>query len=142
VSRLTPWPVNWEPFLQPLTLSPDSQSDFVAPTDRMAFPRETQPCIAQAGQFAACPTSQNLAKWDAMNEMDPVIERERDPLLEKFMMKKSIFAEGSSSANSTAASSVDGEAVRELLLPKGMFEETSELRARHFTITDATTGFR
>lgn len=123
VSRLTPWPVNWEPFLQQLPLSSDLQSDFAFPTDHMAAALETQQCTVQAGQLAACPTSQNLAKWDAMNEMS----KERDPLLEKFMMQKNVSA-GSSSAcdDSTAASSVDGEAVRELLLPKGMFEETPQ----------------
>jgi len=130
VSRLTPWPVNWEPFLQPVTVSSDSPSDFAFPVAQMSDLRETQQPM-QTLQFAACPTSQNLAKWDAMNEMskerDPLLEKfmERDPLLEKFMMKKNISAVGSGSAcdDSTAASSVDGEAVRELLLPKGMFED-------------------
>jgi len=132
VSRTTPWPVNWEPFLQPVTVSSDSPSDFAFPVDHISVLGEAQQPM-QAGQFAACPTSQNLAKWDAMNEMskekDPLFEKimERDPLLEKFMMNKNISAVGSGSAcgDSTAASSGDGEAVRELLLPKGMFEEAS-----------------
>jgi len=132
VSRTTPWPVNWEPFLQPVTDSSDSPSDFAFPADHMSVLEEAQQ-LMQTGQFAACPTSQNLAKWDAMNEMskerDPLLEKfmERDPLLEKFMMKKNISAVGSGSAcgDSTAASSGDGEAVRELLLPKGMFEDAS-----------------
>jgi rRNA maturation endonuclease Nob1 len=123
VSRLVPYPVNWEPFLPPLTASPDTQSDFVLPTDQLTPPLETQQTSMQAGQFASCPTSQNLAKWNALNEMS----KERDPLLEKFMMNKNVISAGSSSCNdSTAASSVDGEAVRELLLPKGMFEDTPQ----------------
>lgn len=123
VSRLAPWPVNWEPFLQPLTTVPDSQSDFIFGADPVSAPTESQQCSMQLGQLAVCPTSQNLAKWDAMNEMSET----RDPLLERFMTNKNISA-GSSPAcdDSTAASSVDGEAVRELLLPKGMFEDTPQ----------------
>eukprot|EP00746_Dinoflagellata_sp_MGD_P164477 gnl/MRDRNA2_/MRDRNA2_93113_c0_seq1.p1 gnl/MRDRNA2_/MRDRNA2_93113_c0~~gnl/MRDRNA2_/MRDRNA2_93113_c0_seq1.p1 ORF type:complete len:459 (-),score=98.35 gnl/MRDRNA2_/MRDRNA2_93113_c0_seq1:277-1653(-) len=123
VSRLAPWPVNWEPFLQPVATLPDSQSDFIFGTDIVSAPSETQQCSTQLGQLAFCPTSQNLAKWDAMNEMS----KTRDPLLERFMTNKNISA-GSSAAcdDSTAASSVDGEAVRELLLPKGMFEDTPQ----------------
>jgi len=116
VARLTPWPVNWEPFL-----SSNAQPEFAFPAEHMATQGNPQ-----AGQFAACPTSQNLAKWDAMNEMST----DRDPLLEKFMMSKTSFAPRPSASacdasDSTAASSVDGDTVRELLIPKGMFDDTT-----------------
>jgi len=123
VSRLAPWPVNWEPFLEPLTTVPDSQSDFIFGADPVSAPAETQQCSMQLGQLAVCPTSQNLAKWDAMNEMS----KARDPLLERFMTNKNISVGSSPPCDdSTAASSVDGETVRELLLPKGMFEDTPQ----------------
>lgn len=126
ISRLNPWQVNWEPFLQPVPV-PDSQGEFVFSLEQMPAPGNSTGPTAQAGQSAdsVCPTSQNLAKWDAMNEK----LGERDPLLEKFLMKKSVCGKRSSTlscdaSDSTTASSLDGDAVRELLLPKGMFDDT------------------
>jgi len=129
VSRLTPWPVNFEPFLQPaVTASPEGPANFIFPTEHMAAAvsqhmsargNRQSWSTPQAGQFASCPTSQNLAKWDAMNE----VSTDGDPLLEKFMMTKT--ASACDASDSTAASSVDGDAVRELLIPKGMFDDMS-----------------
>lgn len=136
VSRLDPWPVNWEAFLQPGTV-PEAQSGFVFPSQQMPAPGNAQWYAGQAGPSAACPTSQNLAEWDAMNEMsgesDPLLEKllnSMDPLLEKFMKTKKVSGKRGSAvacdaSDSTAASSLDGDVVRELLLPKGILDEAT-----------------
>jgi len=114
VSKLTPWPVNWEPFL-----SSNGQPDFTFAAEQVAAQGNPQ-----GGQFAACPTSQNLAEWDAMN----ALSTDRDPLLELFMMRKDSARNNTSACDasaSTAASSVNGDVVRELLIPKGMFDDTA-----------------
>lgn len=132
VSRLNPWPVNWEPFLHPINvMDPNTQSEFLA-AEQMCPSGNAAWSTTQGDQSAACPTSQNLAKWDAINEMskemDPLLDPLIENLLEKFLQTKcESGARSSASAcdasESTAASSVDGDVVRELLLPKGMFED-------------------
>merc|ERR1719159_1714182 len=75
--RLNPWPVNWEPFMQPGAV-PDTQPDMIFSALKMPSP-DTSP---------SHPTSQNLANWHSLNELSRSMGSLMEPMLEQLLVKK------------------------------------------------------